>query len=38
VDRMAFALGRFQPGTLLLGRVHKERFYQKVMVNAKCLI
>jgi hypothetical protein len=38
VDRMAFAIGRFQPGTLLLGRVHTERFYQKVIVNAKCLI
>src|SRR5438552_18844868 len=35
---MAFAIGRFQPGTLLLGRVHAETFYQKVMVDAKCLI
>ena len=28
---MAFAIGSFQPGTLLLGRVHTETFYQKVM-------
>jgi hypothetical protein len=35
---VAFAIGRFQPGTLLLGRVHRETFYQKVMVNAKSLI
>src|SRR6266699_2469232 len=38
LDRMAFTIGRFQPGTLLLGRVHTETFYQKVMVDAKCLI
>src|SRR5207245_11652348 len=37
VDRMAFAIGRFQPGTFLLGRVHAETFYQKVMVDAKRL-
>src|SRR6266487_852550 len=29
LDRMAFTIGRFQPGTLLLGRVHTETFYQK---------
>src|SRR5437016_9271294 len=37
LDRMAFAIGRFQPGTFVLGRVHTETFYQKVMVDAKCL-
>ena len=38
LDRMAFAIGSFQPGTLLLRRVHTETFYQKVRVDAKCLI
>src|SRR5260370_24565976 len=38
LDRMAFAIGRFQPGTFLLGRVHTETFYQKVMGDAKYLI
>src|SRR5438552_9134090 len=37
LDRMAFAIGSFQPGTLFLGRVHTETFYQKVMVYAKYL-
>src|SRR6266567_1528835 len=37
LDRMAFAIGRFQPGTLLLGRVHAETFYQKVRMDAKYL-
>src|SRR5439155_25892791 len=37
MDRMAFAIGRFQPGTFLLGRVHAEAFYQKVIMDAKCL-
>src|SRR6266487_745920 len=38
LDRMASAIGRFEPGTFLLGCVHTETFYQKVMVDAKCLI
>src|SRR6266566_6314706 len=37
LDRMAFAIGRFQPGTFLLGRVHAETFYQKVILDAMCL-
>src|SRR6266581_9427039 len=37
LDRMAFAIGRFHPGTFLLGRVHAETFYQKVILDAKCL-
>jgi hypothetical protein len=35
---MACAIGRFQPGTFLLGRVHAETFYQEVIVDAKGLI
>src|SRR5881398_1753898 len=38
MDRMAFAVGRFQPGTFLLGCIHTETFYQKVLADAKCLI
>src|SRR5437762_6224789 len=29
MDRMAFAIGRFEPGTFLLGCVHAGTFYQK---------
>src|SRR5216110_3930172 len=36
MDRMAFAIGRFQPGTFLLGRVHAEGLYQEVMIEATC--
>jgi hypothetical protein len=36
MDRMAFAIVRFEPGTFLWGRVHAETFYQKVTVGAKC--
>ena len=35
---MAFAIGRFQPGTFLWGCAHAEAFYQKVVVDAKCLM
>src|SRR5947208_7962542 len=38
MDRMAFAIGRFQPGTFLMGCIHPETFYQKVLADAKCLI
>src|SRR5712691_13014456 len=38
LDRMASAIGRFQPGTFLWGCAHAGTFYQKVMVDAKCLI
>src|SRR5260370_7356006 len=31
LDRMAFAIGSFQPRTLLLGRVHTETSYQKTI-------
>src|SRR5206468_2816465 len=37
MDRIAFAIGRFQPDTFLLGCVHAETFYQKTMVHAKGL-
>src|SRR5438034_1962719 len=37
MDRMAFAIGRFDPGTFLLGRVHAEAFYQKLIADAKYL-
>src|SRR5262249_748865 len=37
MDRMAFAIGRFNPGTFLWGCAHAGTFYQKVMLNAKCL-
>jgi len=36
-DRMACAIGRFQPGTFLWGRAHAEGSYQKAMADAKCL-
>src|SRR5213075_1251599 len=36
-DRMACAIGRFQPGTFLWGGVHAETFYQEVIVDAKSL-
>jgi hypothetical protein len=29
LDRMAFAIGRFQPGTFLWGSAHAETFYEK---------
>ena len=35
---MAFAIGSFQPGTFLLGRVHTKTFYQKIVMDAKYLI
>src|SRR5438046_1438893 len=38
MDRMAFAIGSFQPGTFLLGRVHTKTFYQKIVMDAKYLI
>ena len=37
LDRMACAIGRFQPGTFLWGGVHAETFYQEVIVDAKSL-
>jgi hypothetical protein len=33
-DRTSCAIGRFQPGTFLLGRVHAEGLYQEVMIEA----
>ena len=36
-DRMACAIGRFQPGTFLWGGVHAGTFYQEVIVDAKSL-
>ena len=36
-DRMAFAIGRFQPSTFLWGGVHAGTFYQEVIVDAKSL-
>src|SRR5439155_17783285 len=38
MDRMAFAIGRFQPGPFLMGYIHPETFYQKIMADAKYLI
>src|SRR5947208_10888150 len=38
MDRMAFAIGRFQPGTFLMGCIHPETFYQKIMADAKYLM
>ena len=38
VDRMAFAIGRFEPGTFLWGYAHLGTFYGKVVVDAKRLI
>ena len=37
MDRMACAIGCFQPGTFLWGRVHAETFYQECLIEAKCL-
>src|SRR5260370_26652978 len=37
MDRMAFAIGRFKPCTFLWGGAHAGVFYQKVMLDAKCL-
>ena len=34
---MAFAIGRFKPGTFLWGCAHGGTFYQKLMADAKCL-
>ena len=34
-DRMACAVGRFQPGTFFWGCVHESTFYQEVIVDAK---
>ena len=36
-DRMACAIGRFQPRTFLWGDVHAETVYQEVIVDAKSL-
>jgi len=36
-DRMACAIGCFQPGTFLWGCVHAETFYQEVIIEATCL-
>src|SRR6266481_2650864 len=33
-DRMACAIGRFQPGTFLWGCVHAETLYQEMMIEA----
>ena len=38
MDRMAFAIGCFQPGTFFWGNAHVEIFYQEVVVDAKCLM
>ena len=38
MDRMAFAISCFQPGTFLMGCIHPETFYQKIMADAKYLI
>src|SRR6266581_9690727 len=37
MDRIAFAIGRFQPGTFLWGCAHAGTFYQKVVADAKGL-
>ena len=37
MDRMAFAIGRFQPGTFLMGCIHPETFYQKIMADANVI-
>src|SRR5437899_9212300 len=37
VKRVALAIGRFQPGSLLFGYVHDSVSYQKVVVEAKYL-
>ena len=34
-DRMASAIGCFQPGTFLWGRVHAEAFYQNLIARRK---
>ena len=36
-DRVACAIGRFQPGTFLWGCAHAEPFYQKLIVDAMFL-
>jgi len=36
-DRMACAIGRFQPRTFLWGDVHAETLYQEVMIEATYL-
>src|SRR5205814_51787 len=36
-DRMACAIGCFQPGTFLWGYVHAETFYQELSIEATCL-
>ena len=36
-DRMACAIGRFQPHTFLWGGVHAGTLYQEVIVDAKSL-
>jgi hypothetical protein len=38
MDRIACAIGRFQPGTFLLGGVHAEESYQEAVVGAKSLL
>ena len=37
MDRMAFAIGRLQPGTFLMGCIHPETFYQKIMADANVI-
>src|SRR5207245_7519285 len=37
LDRIAFAIGCFQPGTFFSGCAHTETFYQQAVVDAKCL-
>ncbi len=36
-DRMACAIDRFQPRTIIWGDVHAETFYQEVMIEATYL-
>jgi hypothetical protein len=36
-DRMASAIGRFQPRTFLWGDIHAETLYQEVMIEATYL-
>src|SRR6266705_2004582 len=36
-DRVAFAIGRFQPGTFLWRGAHVEGCYRRPRMNAKCL-
>jgi hypothetical protein len=37
LDRVACAIGFFQPGTFLWGGVHEEALYQEVMIEATCV-